>query len=927
MLFRQLLLRHRQERGLSQERLAHLAEISERTISDLERGVYLTARAATARQLAGALGLAGADRDEFMEAAATGRTPDHAPAAHNWTTTVRTLPRDVADFTGRARDLELLMGALPGEPAAGGVLAIHTVSGMAGVGKTTFMVHAAHQLTGQFPDGQIFLRLNGHAPGQRPLAPAAALASLLRAAGADPRQIPADLDARARLWRGWLAGKRMLLLLDDAIDSGQVRPLLPGTEGSLVLITSRRKLTALEDARPIALDVLTDAEAAALLVRLADRPGLDPDDPVIAQIAQLCGNLPLALGMLGSQLRHHRAWTPTALAAELAHAHDRLDQIHAEDVTVAAAFDLSYRDLTEGQRKLFRELGLHPGIDIDAWAAAALHDTSPADARRHLRELCDHNMIAEPGYGRYRLHDLIREYAAKRALAEDSPAERDAAIGRLLDYYLCAAADAGRHMSRRTPAGCPRMSRPEPARWPEMPDRQQAMEWMAAEHLNLQAAAAYAAEHGQAPHAIAIAAATHGFLRGRGYWDQALRLHQTALEAAEHAEDALGQIGALTDLGDMQYLTGAHVAAEISLTRALELARQLGNPLAEANALSEFGVLKQATGDLPTAEASLTQALYLSRSQSDLRGEANALTNLGVVQFIRGDFPAAANCQEQALTIYGTLRDQLGEASALNSLGGVRQAIGDYPPAIDSFTRALELYRSVNDQVGQAYATGNLGAVQAIIGDYPAAAVNLSEALGLYRKLGSRNGEADMLSNLGALDRMTGKYQSAIDFLTGAIVLYRELKDSFGEAAAMSELGVVQHRTGDYPAAINNLTQSIRLARDSGERASEAEALNNLGDLYLDAAMAASAHDTFSQALAIAADITSPLEEGRALAGIGRCLLRSGQHAAGVKALKQSVAVYEQINSPHANRVKEILSEATSPEVLERAATVVGRPN
>ena len=376
---------------------------------------------------------------------------------------LRTLPRDTAAFTGRTHELDQLVAAVSETAAVGGVIGVHAVDGMAGIGKTTFAVHAAHRLAARFPDGQIFLRLHAHTAGQRPVDPAEALATLLLTAGVVPQQIPPGLEARSAAWRGHLADKEMLLVLDDAASSDQVRPLLPGAAGCLVLVTSRRRLTALEEASPISLGTLPPGEAADLFARLADRPGLQPADAAVGGVTGLCGYLPLAIRLVAAGLRHHPAWTVADLAAELATVRDRLAAMQAEDVSVAAAFDLSYQDLTVGQQRLFRRLGLHPGTDIDAYAAAAVDDTDLQVTRRRLDELYDHNLIAEPARGRYRLHDLLREYARARAAAD--AADNQAAIGRLLDYYLHTAVAASQHIAWRTSiAGSP-LPGPAPA-WP-----------------------------------------------------------------------------------------------------------------------------------------------------------------------------------------------------------------------------------------------------------------------------------------------------------------------------------------------------------------------------------------------------------------------------------------------------------------------------
>jgi tetratricopeptide (TPR) repeat protein/transcriptional regulator with XRE-family HTH domain len=886
----------RQDEGLTIEQLARRARIGERTLSKLERGEGDSAtRPSTVAKLAEGLGL-GEQGRIWLWAVAQGEPVPGGYPVPDLIAPPYELPPDLGPFVGRSRELAQLIR----EPGSGAVT-VHVITGMGGIGKTALAVHAAHALAPRFPDGQAFLRLSGHAPGEQPARPADALASLLQAAGVAGQQLPGGLDDRARLWRSWLAGKRILLLLDDAIDSRQVRPLLPGTGGSVVLITSRVKLAGLGGARQIPLDVFSAGESAELLVRLADRPGLDRSDSAIAQIARLCDNLPLAVGMLGGQLRCNPAMAPDGLVTELTQARDLPEEIHAEQETVGAALDLSYRDLTAGQQRMFRRLGLHPGADTDAWAAAALDHISLAEARLQLRALCDQSVITEATYGRYRCHDLIRAFAGQRALAEDPTGERDAAVGRLLDFYRYAAAAAGRHLARRAPGRAPGTPGPEGARIPDMPDRERAALWMGAERLNLAAAAVYAAGNGYLSHAVAIPAAMHGFLRSQGYWDQALALNQTALAAARQSGDLPGEAGALTDLGDVQYLTGDRATARISLTRALELARQLGDPRIEAGALVELGILQQNTGDIAAAEASLTRALDLSGSQGDQLGEANALNNLGAVQFMASRFTAAVDSQKQALKLYLGLDHRLGEASALNGLGGAQQATGEYGDAAVSLTQAMKLYRSLGDRIGEAYATGNLGAVQSLMGDWAAADGNLVTALDLYQKLGSRPGELDMLTNLGALHRMTGDYGAAAANFAEAIEGYRDLKDPFGEADALSGLGVVQQRTGD-PAAAASLTRAVHLAHDTGERTVESEALNNLGDLYIGAA-----RDAYAHARDIAVDIGVPLEEARALEGIGRLLILSGQRAAGIAMLEQSLAIYQRINSPNAERVAEIL--------------------
>jgi transcriptional regulator with XRE-family HTH domain len=518
-----LLRRLRDDAGLTQDELAEVARVSQRAISDLERGINRTARKDTALLLAGALSLDGPTSKLFV-AAARGRAPAGdvlavaAPAAGagaSAAAATRMLPRDIAVFTGRQAELDHLVGRWPAAAEGGEVVGIHAIGGMAGIGKTTFAVHAAHRLAGSFPDGQFFLPLHAHTPGQRPVDPADALASLLLTAGVPAAQIPPGTDARAARWRDHVAGKRVLLVLDDAAGHEQVRPLLPGTPGSLVLVTSRRRLAALEDAAVVSLDTLAPGEAAGLLARLAGRPDLAASDAAVGELAGLCGYLPLAIGIAGRQLAHHPAWSAASLAAELAAAKDRLELMAAENVSVAAAFGLSYHDLAGDQQRLFRRLGLHPGPDIDAHAAAALDETTPGRARRGLEDLYDQHLITQPAPGRYRFHDLLREHARTLADAGD-PEESDAAAGRLLDYYQRAALAAAGHITGRVRS----TRRPPPAASPvgvaPLATPAQATRWLEAERPNLHAVAGYAAAHGHYQHAAQIAAAVGGFLYTRG---------------------------------------------------------------------------------------------------------------------------------------------------------------------------------------------------------------------------------------------------------------------------------------------------------------------------------------------------------------------------------------------------------------------------
>jgi tetratricopeptide (TPR) repeat protein/transcriptional regulator with XRE-family HTH domain len=792
--FAGLLRRLRTGARLTQEELAEAAGVSPRSVSDLERGINRTARKDTALLLADALSLTGQVRALFV-AAARGRAPaadvlaaggGRAESGGSAAAATRTLPRDIGSFTGREAELSRLLAALSGAAGDDGLAGIYAIDGMAGVGKTTLAVHVAHRLAGRFPDGQFFVPLHAHTAGQQPVDPADALASLLLTAGVAAQHIPPDLEARAALWRDQVAGKNILLLLDDAAGHEQVRPLLPGIAGSLVLITSRRRLTALEDATVLSIDTLNPADAAALLSRLADRPDLGPDAGATAEIARLCGYLPLAIGMLGRQLKHHPARGGPEVAADLASARDRLAVMRAENLSVAAAFDLSYRDLTADQRRLFRRLGLVPGPDIDAYAAAALDETDVETARGRLDELYDHHLISEPAAGRYLLHDLLRQYS--RALAaQGEPA--DAGAARLVNYYAHVAAAASKYIATWTTAGDRPPPGDPPGSAPKIASADEAAAWLDAQRPNLHAAVGFAAE-AMPRYAVAIATTMGGFLRSRGHWDRAAGQYQTALSAAHRAGDRPGQAGTLDELGLLQQLRGDYPAASATLAQAAALYRDLGDQPGQAHALNHLGLVHQDTGDYQAAAASHRQALALARAAGDPLAEAVSLTDLGQVQQLTGDYPAAVASHRQALAMFRSLGSRFDEADALCQLGFAARAMGDYPAAAAYLQQGLEQFRDLGDRLGQAWALHGLGHLQRATGDYRAASASFSQVLRLYQDLGSRHGVTKVLNSLGGLSLATSAAEEARRYHGQALAIAREIGAHGEEADALAGIGL-----------------------------------------------------------------------------------------------------------------------------------------
>lgn len=869
--FGALLRQLRADAGLTQEELAGAASLSPRSISDLERGINLTARKETARLLADALRLSGPSRAQF-ELAASGRAapvPETDPAAADGPelTAARTLPRDIGSFTGRNTELERLLGQFGG--ASGGVVAIHAIGGMAGVGKTTLAVRAAHRLAPRFPDGQFFLPLHGHTPGQLPVEPADALASLLVTAGVAARQIPVGTDARAARWRDYLAGRKVLLVLDDATGYQQVSPLLPGTGESMVLITSRRRLTALADAESISLDTLSPSEACVLLTRLAGRPELDRKDSPAAEITRMCGYLPLAICMVAGQLRHHPAWTAEDLAASLATARDRLDLLQSEDLSVAAAFGLSYRDLGVSEQRLLLSLGLQPGPDIDAYAAAALDGTSLDEARRNLESLYQQYLISEPAWGRYRLHDLLRAHTQRLAAAL-AVSERDAAVRRMLDYYEHTAAAASRYIPRWPAAGVERLSGPPPPSSPPITARGEANAWMAAELANLRAAATHAAASGYPQHVVGISVALQGFLNARGDWDLARVLYQGAVDACRVAGDKSGQAQALVLLSHTRVMTGQMRQAAVSLDEALAISRDLG----------------------------------------DRTGQAHALACLGFLRSHAGDYHAATTLLHESLNLYQQTGHQAAMADCLNELGGVCSGLGDFGDAAALYRQALALFRAEGHQLGEADALLQLGMVERLTGSYRHAADLCRQALALYEELGDRYKLAFACAELAILQRLSGDLEAAATGQQVAVQRFRELGTAVDLACARKELGIVQRMTGDCDAAAAGQREALTVFREHNDPQCLAQTLNDLGETLSSSVASQHARECHDEALAVARRIGDRLEEARALEGIGRCSLRDGDPGAGLGQVRQALAIYRRIGVPEARRAEAVLRRA-----------------
>jgi DNA-binding SARP family transcriptional activator/tetratricopeptide (TPR) repeat protein len=784
----------------------------------------------------------------------------------------RQLPASTRSFVGRQAEAGRLDGLVrkAADTAGDGTVVISAIDGMAGVGKTALAIHVAHRLAGEFPDGQLFIDMYGYTQGHEPRPAGEALEVFLRALGVPPQRIPPGTDERAAMFRQRLAGTRTMIVLDNAVSEAQVRPLVPGSDGCLVLVTSRRRLKGLDEALILTLDVLPRADALRLFLAVASPGRVRPDDPALPEIVELCAQLPLALRIAAALLRHRPAWTPEYLTRLLRTQQTRISALSDGERDLGAIFDLSYHSLPGSEQLMFRCLGLIPGPDFDACVTAALTGTSPAAAERLLEDLVDHNLVIEHVPGRYRLHDLIRLHA--RALADRDPVPaRDAALERLMDYYQHTADRADTLISpipRLTPAG------PGPAHAPALPDADTARTWLRAERPNLLAALRYATGHGQRERGIMLTAGLATLLRDDGPWAEALAFHTDAIAAARSLGDHAGQAAALIQLGIIRNLTGDCPRALDDLERAARLYRELGDPLGQANALTQLGDIRGFVDDWPGAVDDLEQALGLCQQLGNRLGQANALARLGNIRRYTGDYPGAIPGLEEALRLYQQLGDRTGQAKMLISLGNAQRVTGDFAGAGRSLEEALRLNGHLDHQLGRANSLSELGELRRLTGDLPAAARYLEQGLQIFQDLGNRMGQANAQVWLGSVRQATGDLAGATQLLEAAVDTFRRIGSQGSEAWALNRYAAMISATGDLTHAENLYREALRLAQETGQSDDEAHALE----------------------------------------GGGECQLRQGDTKAGAALLKQALEIFQRLAMQlDADRVQIRLAILTNP--------------
>jgi DNA-binding SARP family transcriptional activator len=671
---------------------------------------------------------------ELIEPAAPAR-PAPAPV----TTAVPVpaqLPADQSNFTGRETELTALDALLP---ADGETLVTTVVAGMAGVGKTTLAVRWAHQVADRFPDGQLYLNLRGFEPTGSAMTPTEAMRAVLDSLGALPQVIPADLHGQTVLYRSMLAGRRVLLLLDNAREADQVRPLLPGTPGCLVIVTSRTQLSSLvaaDGARPVHLDLLPAADARAFLAnRLGERRLAD--EPDAAQwIIDHCAGLPLALAIVAARAAIHPNFPLAAIADELRDNNGSLDAFTVSDtaIDVRDVFSWSYRALAPAAARLFRLLSLHPGPDIGTPAAASVAGLPVRETRALLATLTSSHLIIEHAVGRFSSHDLLRAYATELAGVQDSADERRAAVHRMLDHYLHTAYVAAalfspnREMITLGPSV-------EGTLVEDITDGEHASTWFTREHGVLLAVIREADVRRFDTHTWQLAWTVAHFLDRRGHWQDLLATQRMGLAAAERSDDLNGQAISHRSIARATADLGLFDDALVHLQRTFDLFRELDNPIAQAHTHRQFAWTLEQRGDFEAALAHACQSLDLYRAHDHRYGQASALNAVGWYHALLGQYEEALTHCSQALAVPMEVDDDYFRADTWDSLGFCYHQLGRYREAADAYERAYDLYHQLGVSYAEAETSRRLGDAYRDAGDAAAARRAWTRALGLFEQL------------------------------------------------------------------------------------------------------------------------------------------------------------------------------------------------
>jgi DNA-binding SARP family transcriptional activator len=666
-------------------------------------------------------------------AVAQARVPRPVPAPAQ-------LPADVTDFTGREDQVRHLCDLLAGGGAEAdpGAVRIALVAGSGGLGKTSLAVHAAHRVRGSFPGGQLYVDLLGATP--QPLPPADVLARFLRDLGVDGRDIPADDDERAARYRTVLAGHRMLIVLDNAHDAAQVRPLLPGTASCAVLITTRNRMPDLASTRLVDLNVLDDDEALTLFTKVVGDERASAEPEATAELLLACAGLPLAIRICAARLARRSGWTIGAMASRLRDEHRRLDELRAGDMAVRASFQVSFASLPADVQPdgltsadAFRLLGLWQGPSISSAAAAALFGTPEHLAEDALETLVDAHLLESTSEDRYKFHDLLRVYSSERAVADLSAQVRDAAVGRLLEWYMRTADAAAEVVSPhryklplRTVEAC------SP---PHFMDVEDALGWYDTERVNVVAATRQASACGLHEVAWRLPTPLFTMFNRRGNWPDCIATHRIALESARQVNDRQGEAWVLNNLGEALGFTRKTEGIGY-LEQALAIRRDIGDRIGEGQTANNLADAYANLGRMDEALDLLARILDLTREVGYPYGEGVALINMGEALLDLDRPQEAIDCLLQARRTFTEINVPHGVGYALHNLGRSYLRVGQDADALDCLEQALVIHRAEGDRHREAFTLRFLGSAQVRLGLVAEAEASRMRAAAIFDELG-----------------------------------------------------------------------------------------------------------------------------------------------------------------------------------------------
>ena len=671
------------------------------------------------------------------------------------------LPADIPDFTGRAEHVQDLRDLLAGPrlPDSPGAVLVAAVIGAGGLGKTTLAIHTAHLLRKEFPDGQLYINLLG--ASQHPAPPSDVLARFLRDLGMNPARIPVSEEERSARYRSLLTDRRVLIVLDDATDAAQVRPLLPGSASCAVLVTSRGRMPDLAGSRVVDLDVLAPPEARTLFAGIVGADRAEADQQATAEVLTACAGLPLAIRIAGARLAARGGWNVRTLARRVSDERGRLDELQVGNLAVRACFEVSFASLSgSGQpgsadpARTFRLLGVWPGPSIGLRAAVALLGRPESAVADAMEVLVDAHLLDSPGPDVYRFHDLLRVYAADRARAQETEQDRRDAIVRVLTWYLHSMEAAARVISPQH-TRVPLDPAPAEVRPLSFATLDGALDWCEAERARLVAAVRLAADSGLHQIAWKLPAAAMSFFYRRSHWTNWVATHQIGLASARETGDMLAEAWMLNNLG-MAYGQQRMEESVSCFEQALALYRKLGDGQGEARAATNVANAYFVLGRFSEALAAGQRSLGIQRQFGKRYGEGITLDNLGCTYRELAQFDEAIDCLRQALAIFRELGDRDAEAESLSDLGVAYLGQGGMNQAIASLREALAIRRDIGDRHGQARTLHRLGLTQQRAGSPGEARELLSEALHLLEELGDHVQSAQVRANLVTFTEAAG---------------------------------------------------------------------------------------------------------------------------------------------------------------------------